>query len=34
MENWPDYHCRSLLETETYYIKLLGDKLTARSFPS
>ena len=33
-KRWSGYHRRSLLETKMYCIKLLGDKLTARSFPS
>lgn len=28
------YHLRSLVKTKMRCIKLLGDKLTARSFPS
>ena len=34
MEKWSGYHRRSLVETKMHCIKLLGDKLTARSFPS
>ncbi|EXF56594.1 transposase DDE domain protein [Acinetobacter sp. 1294596] len=33
-KKWSGYHRRSLVETKMYCIKLLGDKLTARSFPS
>ena len=33
-KKWSDYHRRSLVETKMHCIKLLGDKLTARSFPS
>ena len=33
-KKWSDYHRRSLEETKMHCIKLLGDKLTARSFPS
>ena len=33
-KNWSGYHRRSLVETKMHCIKLLGDKLTARSFPS
>ena len=33
-KKWTGYHRRSLVETKMYCIKLLGDKLTARSFPS
>ncbi len=32
MEKWSGYHRRSLVETKMHCIKLLGDKLTARSF--
>ena len=31
---WSGYHHRSLVETKMHCIKLLGDKLTARSFSS
>ena len=31
---WSSYHRRSLVETKMHCIKLLGDKLTARSFSS
>ena len=34
MEKWSGYHRRSLVETKIHCIKLLGDKLTARFFPS
>ena len=34
MEKWSGYHRRSLVETKMHCIKLLGDKLTARSFSS
>ena len=34
MEKVVGYHCRSLVETKMHCIKLLGDKLTARSFSS
>ncbi|MDI9732525.1 IS5/IS1182 family transposase, partial [Acinetobacter baumannii] len=30
---WSGYQRRSLLETKMHCIKLLGDELTARSFP-
>ena len=33
-KRWSGYHRRSLVETKMHCIKLLGDKLTARSFPS
>ena len=33
-KKWAGYHRRSLVETKMHCIKLLGDKLTARSFPS
>ena len=33
-KKWSGYHRRSLVETKMHYIKLLCDKLTARSFPS
>ena len=33
-KKWSGYHRRSLVETKMHCIKLLGDKLTARSFPS
>ena len=33
-KNWSGYHRRSLVETKMHCIKLLGDKLTSRSFPS
>ena len=33
-KKWSAYHRRSLVETKMHCIKLLGDKLTARSFPS
>ena len=33
-KKWSGYHRRSLVETEMHCIKLLGDKLMARSFPS
>ena len=33
-KKWPGYHRRSLVETKMHCIKLLGDKLTARSFSS
>ena len=33
-KKWSGYHRRSLVETKMYCIKLLGDKLTARSFSS
>jgi len=32
-KNWSGYHRRSLIETKMHCIKLLGDKLTSRSFP-
>ena len=31
---WSGYHRRSLVETKMHCIKLLGDKLSARSFDS
>ena len=34
MEKWSGYHWRSLVETKMHSIKLLGDKLSARSFDS
>ena len=34
MEKWSGYHRRSLVETKMHCIKLLGDKLSARSFDS
>ncbi|SEM16346.1 hypothetical protein SAMN05216500_112128 [Acinetobacter sp. DSM 11652] len=34
MEKWSGYHRRSLVETKMHRIKLLGDKLSARSFDS
>lgn len=34
MEKWSGYHRRSLVETKMNCIKLLGDKLSARSFDS
>ena len=34
MEKWSVYHRRSLVETKMHCIKLLGDKLSARSFDS
>ena len=33
-KKWSGYHRRSLVETKMHCIKLLGDKLTARFFPS
>jgi hypothetical protein len=33
-KKWSGYHHRSLVETKMHFIKLLGDKFTARSFPS
>ncbi|MFW1977831.1 transposase, partial [Acinetobacter baumannii] len=33
-KKWSGYHRRSLVETKMLCINLLGDKLTARSFPS
>ncbi|NAR90630.1 IS5/IS1182 family transposase, partial [Acinetobacter haemolyticus] len=33
-KKWSGYHRRSLVETKMHCIKLLGDKLIARSFPS
>ena len=33
-KKWSGYHRRSLVETKMNCIKLLGDKLMARSFPS
>ena len=33
-KKWSGYHRRSLVETKMHCIKLLGDKLTTRSFPS
>ncbi len=33
-KKWSGYHRRSLVETKMHCIKLLGDKLTSRSFPS
>lgn len=33
-KKWSGYHRRSLVETKMYCIKLLGDKLKARGFPS
>ena len=33
-KKWLGYHHRSLVETKMHCIKLLGDKFTARSFPS
>ncbi|MFV5515300.1 IS5 family transposase [Acinetobacter gerneri] len=33
-KNWSGYHHRSLVETKMHCIKLLGDKLSARNFPS
>ena len=33
-KKWSGYHRRSLVQTKMHCIKLLGDKLTARSFPS
>ncbi|EXA55020.1 hypothetical protein J504_3630, partial [Acinetobacter baumannii 348935] len=33
-KKWSCYHRRSLVETKMHCIKLLGDKLMARSFPS
>ncbi|EQA6317121.1 transposase, partial [Acinetobacter baumannii] len=33
-KKWSGYHRRSLVETKLHCIKLLGDKLMARSFPS
>ena len=32
-KKWSGYHRRSLVEIEMHCVKLLGDKLTARSFP-
>ena len=32
-KKWSGYHRRILFETKMHCIKLLGDKLTARSFP-
>ena len=32
-KKWSGYHRRSLAETKMHCIKLLDDKLTARSFP-
>ena len=32
-EKWSGYHRRILFETKMHCIKLLSDKLTARSFP-
>lgn len=32
-KKWSGYHRRSLVESKMHCIKLLGDKLTARSFP-
>ena len=34
MEKWSGYHRRSLVETNMHCIKLLGAKLSARSFDS
>ena len=34
MEKWSGYHRRSLVETKMRCIKLLGDKLSTRSFDS
>ena len=33
-KKWSGYHHRRLVETKMHCIKLLGDKFTARSFPS
>lgn len=33
-KKWSGYHQRSLVETKMHCIKLLGDKLSARSFDS
>ena len=33
-KKWSGFHRRSLVETKMHCIKLLGDKLTSRSFPS
>ena len=33
-KKWSGYHRRSLVETKMHCIKLLGDKLMARSFPT
>ncbi len=33
-KKWSGYHRRSLVETKMHCIKLLGDKLAARSFSS
>ena len=33
-KKWSGYHRRSLVETKMHCIKLLGEKLTARCFPS
>ncbi|MDI9812549.1 IS5/IS1182 family transposase, partial [Acinetobacter baumannii] len=33
-KKWSGYHRRSLVEAKMHCIKLLGDKLMARSFPS
>ena len=33
-KKWSGYHRRSLVETKMHCIKLLGEKLMARSFPS
>jgi hypothetical protein len=33
-KKWSGYHRRSLVETKMHCIKLLGDKLSARSFQS
>ncbi len=33
-KKWSGYHRRSLVETKMHCIKLLGDKLSARSFDS
>ena len=33
-KKWSGYHRRSLVETKMHCIKLLGDKLSARSFNS
>ena len=33
-KKWSGYHRRSLVETKMHCIKLLGDKLRARSFDS
>ena len=32
-KKWSGYHRRSFVETMMHCIKLLGDKLTVRSFP-